>query len=201
MHKDFVFYDKCEKMSKSLGNFENLLDLLEKVDGRAFRMVLLQAHYRSPVRVGPDRLEAAVRSLERVDGLARRTSALPEAEPDATTLDAFAARMDDDLDTPGAMAVLFDAVSRANTLLDQGDDAAAAPVVAAVWSMGAAVGLAPRDEDEIPDAVADRVRALDAARAERDFAVADELRAALQSDGWVVETTKDGTTVRRGRSG
>jgi cysteinyl-tRNA synthetase len=108
--------------------------------------------------------------------------------------------MDDDLDTPGAMAVLFDAVSSANTLLERGDADAAAPVVAAVWSMGAAVGLVPRGEDELPDEVAERVRALDAARAERDFAVADELRAALQSDGWVVETTKDGTTVRRARS-
>jgi cysteinyl-tRNA synthetase len=67
--------------------------------------------------------------------------------------------------------------------------------------MGAAVGLVPRDEVEVPEEVADRVRALDAARADRDFAVADELRSALQSDGWVVETTKDGTTVRRSRSG
>jgi cysteinyl-tRNA synthetase len=108
--------------------------------------------------------------------------------------------MDDDLDTPGAMAVFFDAVSTANTLLDKGD-AAAAPVVAAIWSMGAAVGLVPRDEDEVPEEVAERVRALDAARADRDFAVADELRSSLQSDGWVVETTKDGTTVRRARSG
>jgi cysteinyl-tRNA synthetase len=63
------------------------------------------------------------------------------------------------------------------------------------------VGLVPRDEVEVPEEVADRVRALDAARADRDFAVADELRSALQSDGWVVETTKDGTTVRRSRSG
>jgi cysteinyl-tRNA synthetase len=188
-------------MSKSLGNFENLLDLLEKTDGRAFRMVLLQAHYRSPVRVGPDRLEAAARSLDRIDALARRTAQLPDAEPDAATLEAFAVRMDDDLDTPGAMAVFFDAVSSANTLLDAGDDTAAAPLVAAIWSMGAAVGLVPRDEVEVPEEVADRVRALDAARADRDFAVADELRSALQSDGWVVETTKDGTTVRRSRSG
>jgi cysteinyl-tRNA synthetase len=201
MHHAFVVDETGEKMSKSLGNFENLLDLLEKVDGRAFRMVLLQAHYRSPVRVGPDRIEAAARSLERIDGLARRTATLPDAEPDTATLDAFAARMDDDLDTPGAMAVLFDAVSTANSLLDQGDEDAAAPVVAAVWSMGAAVGLAPRAEDELPDEVVARVRALDAARAERDFALADELRAALQSEGWVVETTKDGTSVRRARHG
>jgi cysteinyl-tRNA synthetase len=201
MHHAFVVDATGEKMSKSLGNFENLLDLLEKVDGRAFRMALLQAHYRSPVKVGPDRLEAAARSLDRIDGLARRTVGLPAAEPDDATLEAFATRMDDDLDTPGAMAVLFDAVSSANTLLDRGDHAAAAPLVAAVWSMGAAVGLVPRGEDEIPDEVAERVRALDAARAERDFALADELRAALQSDGWVVETRKDGTTVRRAHPG
>jgi cysteinyl-tRNA synthetase len=201
MHHAFVVDATGEKMSKSLGNFENLLDLLEKVDGRAFRMALLQAHYRSPVKVGPDRLEAAARSLDRIDGLARRTVGLPAAEPDDATLEAFATRMDDDLDTPGAMAVLFDAVSSANTLLDRGDHAAAASLVAAVWSMGAAVGLVPRGEDEIPDEVAERVRALDAARAERDFALADELRAALQSDGWVVETRKDGTTVRRAHPG
>ena len=71
--------------------------------------------------------------------------------------------------------------------------------MAAVWSMGGAIGLVPRAEDEIPEEVAARAKALDVARAERDFAVADELRAALQSDGWVVETTKDGTSVRRGR--
>jgi cysteinyl-tRNA synthetase len=199
MHHAFVVDETGEKMSKSLGNFENLLDLLEQVDGRAFRMVLLQAHYRSPVRVGPDRLEAAARSLDRIDALARRTATLPDAEPDPATLEAFAARMDDDLDTPGAMAVLFDTVSSANSLLDQGDDAGAAPLVAAVWSMGGAIGLVPRAEDEIPEEVAARAKALDDARAERDFAVADELRAALQSDGWVVETTKDGTSVRRAR--
>ena len=63
MHHAFVVDETGEKMSKSLGNFENLLDLIEQVDGRAFRMVLLQAHYRSPVQVGPERLEAAARAL------------------------------------------------------------------------------------------------------------------------------------------
>ena len=62
MHHAFVVDEAGEKMSKSVGNIENLLDLIEKVDGRAFRMVLLQAHYRSPVQVGRDRLEAAERA-------------------------------------------------------------------------------------------------------------------------------------------
>jgi cysteinyl-tRNA synthetase len=56
----------------------------------------------------------------------------------------------------------------------------------------------PREDDEVPDDIARQVAALDEARAARDFAVADTLRAALQSEGWVVETTKDGTKVRRG---
>jgi cysteinyl-tRNA synthetase len=197
MHHAFVVDESGEKMSKSVGNIENLLDLIEKVDGRAFRMVLLQAHYRSPVQVGPERLEAASRALGRIDALARRTAALPDAEPDPTTLAAFSARMDDDLDTPGAMAVVFDSVSSANSLLDSGDEGAAAPLVAAVWSMCTAVGLVPRAEDEVPDDIAQQVAALDAARAERDFSVADTLRAALQDEGWVVETTKDGTRVHR----
>ena len=72
MHHAFVVDESGEKMSKSVGNIENLLDLIEKVDGRAFRMVLLQAHYRSPVQVGPERLEAASRALGRIDALARR---------------------------------------------------------------------------------------------------------------------------------
>ena len=113
MHHAFVVDESGEKMSKSLDNYENLLDLIDQVDGRAFRMVLLQAHYRSPVQVGPERIESATRALGRIDALARRDPDLPHGEPDAATLAAFTARMEDDLDTPGAMAVVFDAVSRA----------------------------------------------------------------------------------------
>ena len=196
MHHAFVVDESGEKMSKSLDNYENLLDLLEKVDGRAYRLVLLQAHYRSPVQVGPERLEAATRSLDRIDALARRTGSLPDAEPDAGLLDRFSARMDDDLDTPGAMAVVFESVTVANSLLDDGDEVAAAPVVAAIRSMCGAVGLVPRDEAPLPDDVRIEVEALDAARAARDFEVADAVRAGLQARGWVVETTKQGTTVR-----
>jgi cysteinyl-tRNA synthetase len=197
MHHAFVVDEGGEKMSKSVGNIENLLDLIDKVDGRAFRLALLQAHYRSPVQVGPDRLEAATRALGRIDSLARRAADLPEAEPDPSTLAAFSSRMDDDLDTPGAMAVVFDTVSRANRQLDAGDDGAGAPLVAAVWSMCSAVGLTPRAEGDIPADIQRQADALDAARAEKDFAMADTLRAALQSEGWVVETTKAGTKVRR----
>jgi cysteinyl-tRNA synthetase len=197
MHHGMVVDASGEKMSKSLGNDESLLDLLAETDPRAYRLVLLQARYRSPVYVGRDRLAEAQRALARLDVLARRSLAWPDHEPDATVLDRFTARMDDDLDTPGALAVVFDAVTRANAAADSGRIPIAGALAAAVGAACHAVGLELRQADDVPDAIADQVRALDAARAQRDFTTADAIRAALQSEGWVVESTPAGTAVRR----
>jgi cysteinyl-tRNA synthetase len=198
MHHAFVVDAAGEKMSKSLGNYENLLDLVEQVDPRAYRMALLQAHYRSPVRVDSDTIGASERAVDRLDGLIRRASDVPVAAPDARVLDAFRTRMDDDLDTPGAMAVLFETVTRANAAIDAGDVMAAAPLIAAVRSIGDAVGLViGAAADEVPADVLARAEALDAARAAKDFSAADTIRSQLQVEGWVVETTKQGTSVRR----
>jgi cysteinyl-tRNA synthetase len=93
---------------------------------------------------------------------------------------------------------VFDAVTRANAAMDAGRVDAAAELAAAVRSMCHAVGLELRaTPDEVPEDVTARVAALDAARRERDFATADAIRAALQSAGWVVETSPAGTIVRR----
>ena len=198
MHHGFIVDPSGEKMSKSLGNFDNLLDLIDRVDPRAFRMVLLQAHYRSPIAVAPETVDASLRAVGRLDGLARRAAqaGLPPVGPDAGVLAAFRTRMDDDLDTPGAMAVVFDAVTRANAAFDAGDLVTGASFAAAVLETCGAVGLALRADDEVPAKVAAKAGALDAARAARDFTTADALRAELQAAGWIVETTKAGTTVR-----
>ena len=98
--------------------------------------------------------------------------------------------------TPKATALLFDTVRRANAALDAGDDAAAA-LVAAVGEMATAVGLELGADSDVPDEVAAKAAALDEARAAKDYDTADAIRAELQADGWTVETTKDGTTVRR----
>jgi cysteinyl-tRNA synthetase len=200
MHNGFVVDAEGEKMSKSLGNVDNLLDLADQFDPRSYRLVLLQAHYRSPVRVSRDSFESAERAMARLDALGRRAAAAVPAgtAPDDGVVAAFRARMDDDLDTPGATAVLFDAVTRANAALDAGDPAGPG-LAAAVLVMCAAVGLELRaaDAGSVPAAVLERAAALDAARAAKDFATADAVRAGLQADGWVVETTKAGTTVRR----
>jgi cysteinyl-tRNA synthetase len=123
---------------------------------------------------------------------------MPSAAPDAGTLDAFRRHMDDDLDTPGAIALLFNSVRSANAALDNGQTDAAAPLAAAVKEMAKAIGLELRAEaDEVDDATAALVSQRDEARASKDFTAADRIRAELESMGWVVEDTPGGTKVRR----
>ena len=105
--------------------------------------------------------------------------------------------MDDDLDTPAAMAVLFDTVRRANAALDAGDADAPGARRRGRARCAGAVGLELGRGGDVPADVAARAAALDAARAAKDFATADAIRAELQADGWTVETTAAGTTVRR----
>ena len=196
MHNGFVVDAEGEKMSKSLGNVANLLDLMEHYDPRAYRMLLLQSHYRGPVSVGQDNIDASVKALAGLDSFAARTASLPAADADHEVLVEFRARMDDDLDTPGSTALLFDTVRRANAALDAGQSSAAA-LAAAVHEMCTAFGLVLNAGGEIDDSARERAAALDAARVAKDFATADALRAALQADGFIVETTKDGTHLRR----
>ena len=124
-----------------------------------------------------------------------RAAGVAAADADADVLGRFRERMDDDLDTPAAMAVLFDTVRRANGAID-GGAADAGALVAAVNEICTAVGLVLNAGGDVPADAAAKAAALDAARAAKDFATADSLRAELQADGWTVETTKDGTKLR-----
>jgi cysteinyl-tRNA synthetase len=197
MHNGFVVDAEGEKMSKSLGNVSNLLDLIALYDPRAYRMVLLQSHYRSPVKITQENVDGAVKALAGLDAFAARAASLPNHAPDAATIDAFRAAMDDDLDTPKATALLFDTVRAANSAIDAADIDRAAPLAAAAHEIAATFGLELKGAVEVPDDVAAKAAALDAARGAKDFAAADALRAELQAEGWTVETTKSGTTVRR----
>ena len=195
MHNGFVVDPEGEKMSKSIGNVANLLDLLDNYDPRAYRMLLLQTHYRSPVKVGQDNIDASVQALAGLDSFAARSAGQTTAA-DADTLLQFVQIMDNDLDTPNAMAHIFDTVRRANVAIDAGG-AAAGALTAAVHEMCGALGLQLGSSGEVADDAQALAKALDAARAAKDFAKADALRAELQSLGYVVETTKAGTALRR----
>ena len=199
MHNGFVVDTEGEKMSKSLGNVTNLLDLVEHYDPRAYRMLLLQTHYRSPVRVGQDNIDASVKAVGSIDGFfARMAEVSNNATADEATLQAFRTAMNNDLDTPGATALMFDTIRKANAALDVKDDSLAGALAGAVKEMCVAFGLQVNAFVEVSTDIAEKAIQLDAARAAKDFATADALRNELQAAGYVVETTKEGTKVRRG---
>jgi len=187
------------KMSKSLGNFTTLTDLLAAHDPRAYRLLVLQSHYRAPLEVTQSSLEHASSTLRGLDDFVRRTAGLAPTPPDAVALDAFRAAMDDDLSTPAVVAVLSDLRRRANSHLDAGESEAAGPLVAALGEISGALGLTlgPAGDEEVPAEVAELVERRDRARAERDFGAADTLRDELVAMGWTVEDTASGTKVHR----
>jgi len=201
-----------EKMSKSLGNFTSLSDLLARSDARAYRLLVLRSHYRSPIEVTPETVAQAEAGLARLDELARRFSLpdpltdgpltgadAPDGPLDDAAVDAFVVAMDGDLDSPGALATVFDLARRANAAADAGDYAGAATAArTAAWLAGA-LGLRLHGAvgGEVDDAAAALVVQRDEARTAKDWSRADELRAELEDAGWLVEDSAEGTRIRR----
>jgi cysteinyl-tRNA synthetase len=202
-----------EKMSKSLGNFTTLPELLERHDARAYRLLVLRAHYRSPIEVTPETLADAEKGLERLDALARRfgigdlLAASPEGflvasrdagDADPGALATFGARMDDDLDTPGALAGIFELVTAAHSAADAGDEEGGRRLAHTVAVLSGALGLPLRGESgAVDEAAAQLVAARDEARRARDFVRADAIRQELVDMGWTVEDTPSGTSIHR----
>ena len=209
-HNGFVMVGE-DKMSKSLGNFTTLADLLAEHDPRAYRLLVLRSHYRRPIEVSPATVPDAERALARLDALARRFD-LPrlagsrlERRDDhrlgpagAAVLDAVTLQMDDDLDTPGAVATLFEALAAANGAADRGEDDLATDLARAVAVGFGALGLALEAHGGEVDAAARELAAeRDGARARREWARADQLRDELVARGYVVEDAPTGTILRR----
>jgi cysteinyl-tRNA synthetase len=188
-----------EKMSKSLGNFTNLLDLIKSTDPRAYRLLVLRSHYRAPIEVTKATTDDASKALQRLDEFSRRAGELAPGEPDQDALDEFRRLMDDDLNTPGAFALLFTLVRQGNHALDAADDGTAATMLATVRDITGAVGLElaqARPAVSLDDESAALARQRDDARAAKEWDRADRLRAELEAMGFVVEDTSKGTQIR-----
>jgi cysteinyl-tRNA synthetase len=188
-----------EKMSKSLGNFTTLADVLDRYDPRAFRMLVLKTHYRRQMEVGAKELGDAQKDVETFDSLLRRAQAAGLPEVAAGDAADFRAAMDDDFDTPAAVAVLQRLRRDANTALDDGRVDDAALLIATVRSVASALGLELTGATlQIESDVADLVAQRDAARAAKDWAGADRIRDELLALGIVLEDTPNGTVWRQG---
>ena len=205
MHNGFVRVNE-EKMSKSLGNFFTLRDVFARYRPEVVRYFILASHYRSPLNYADDQLDAAQQALDRLYTSLR---GLPHA--DAPAENAWAARfraaMDDDFNTPEALAVLFELVREVNRAR-QTDPGEAATFAAQLRQLAGVLGLLQADPEEWlrgearSDGLSDAdIEALieqrTLARQQRDFAEADRVRDELQEAGVVLEDGAEGTTWRR----
>ena len=198
MHNGFLNVDDT-KMSKSLGNFFTIADVLRRYDGETLRFFMLRTHYRSPFNFSEQVLDETRTALKRLytalqaAGEQPSAPAIDWAEPRAA---AFKLAMDDDFNTPGALAVLFDLAGSINRGARQ--DAALLKALGAVLGL---LQLPPRNylqgmgNDGLNEAaINDRIAARAAAKAARDFTAADRIRAELLADGVELKDGPQGTT-------
>ncbi len=201
MHNGFVRVDN-EKMSKSLGNFFTIREVLKKYDAEVVRFFILRAHYRSPLNYSDQHLDDAKGALTRLytalKGAAAEVKAVDWSESYAQR---FKAAMDDDFNTPEAVAVLFDLANEVN----RGKSSEA---VAQLKALAGVLGLLQRDtqaflqgetnEGGLDDAAINaQIEARIAAKKSKNFAEADRIRKELMDAGIVLEDTAQGTTWRR----
>ncbi len=187
-----------KKMSKSLGNFTTLVDVLDEYDARAFRLLVLQTHYRKQMEIGEKELSDAEKAVGRLDALARRGRAAGLATAPVGATEPFCDAMDDDFDTPAALAYVFELVRDANVALDEDLTETAAMHFATVQELAGALGLELRaDGPQADTEIDDLVEAREAARRDKDWAEADRIRGELSGRGIVVEDTARGPEWRR----
>ncbi len=195
------------KMSKSLGNFFTLRDLLEKGhDPQAIRWVLIATHYRQPNNFSFDALDGAKQALNRLRDFRLRLGEAKgpgddlQAECDACRA-AFEEAMDDDLNISGALGAVFNFVRDVNKALDEGRAGAegAKNALALLDRLNAVTNLfAPFGEESAPADILEKVMARQQARRQKDFALSDRLRDEVLAAGWVIEDTPSGPRVKRG---
>jgi cysteinyl-tRNA synthetase len=203
MHNAYLDLDG-EKMSKSLGNFHMVRDLLGEYRGEVLRFALLSAHYRSPLNFSGDLLQQAAASLDSLYGALREARDIHLELDVVLEGEAFYAALNDDLNTPIAIAELHALAKQ----LHKANAADKAVLKGRMLAAGNLLGILQEDaeqwfqaagEDEISAADIDALVAQrQQAKKDKDYALSDEIRESLKSQGVLLEDSREGTQWRRG---
>ena len=208
MHAGAVRVDN-EKMSKSLGNFFTIRDVIKKYHPEVIRYFLISSHYRSPISYSEDNLKIAAGALRRFYVALRGVNTdLEGVAAEKAELVRFNSAMDDDFNTPEALAVMFDAAKSLNVLKNSRSEGVEEAAME-LKLMGHSLGLLEEDPDvflqagaeQLGDQFKQEVEALiaqrKAARETKNWALADEARDALKARKVIVEDRPDGSTIWR----
>ncbi len=212
MHNAFLKINN-EKMSKSLGNFFTVREIGEKYDLQVIRFFMLNAHYRSPLNFSADLVEASKNGLDRIKTSAEKLQEMISANKSAEMkedeknlveklpeyTEKFNAAMDDDFNTADAIAVIFELVKFINTETNEESSVEFAEKLYNVLeTLCNVLGIEIKTEKELPDA---EIQALiderQAARKNKDFKRADEIRNMLLDKGIILEDTREGVRWKR----
>jgi cysteinyl-tRNA synthetase len=205
LHSEHLLVNN-KKMSKSLGNFYTLRDLLSKgYSGRQIRYMLLQTHYKTQLNFTFEELDAVKRSLERLDSFVIRLKEIQQpkisgkVEPILEkTLLVFAHALADDLNISVALASIFDLVNEVNALADRGEVSSqeAEMVRILLERLNTVLGIFSFDEVKVPNEVLQLLEQREAARKGKNWALADEYRKKITDLGYVIEDTSGGARVK-----
>ena len=210
VHNGFVNINQ-EKMSKSLGNFLRVRDVVETWHPEAIRLFLLSSHYRSPIDFTDAYLDEAAGNLDKIYALLKRVEEAGLAsETTGETWDRFLESMNDDFNTAKACGIIFDGIRTANRLLDEGKDGAEAATIAGdIRKIAGILGLVNEDANGYFEAQKEKAlssqdldaAAIDAlvakrnqARKDKDFSTADAVRDELSAMGITLKDGPEGTT-------
>jgi len=211
MHNGFVRVDQ-EKMSKSLGNFFTIRDVMKRFHAEEIRFLMLSSHYRKPLNYSEQELESAGASLDGFYTALSRTRPGAELPAEEGFSQRFVEVMDDDFNTPGALAVLAELRKEISRQVDAGEQGQADRLAALLRELGSVLGILQQDAgawlkrvrpgDEAGAGLGDaQIEALiqqrKEAREARDWAGADRVRDQLKEAGVILEDGPQGTTWRR----
>ena len=213
MHNAFLNIDN-KKMSKSAGNFFTVRDIAEKYDLQVLRFFMLSAHYRSPLNFSADLMEAAKNGLERIVTCADKLNSYLTKENISETIseaekqlideagkynDRYNEAMDDDFNTADAISVIFELVKFINTNTDENSSKEyVETLLKQLNTLADICGLIlERKEEMLDQEIEDMIAARQAARKEKNFKLADEIRDTLLQKGIVLEDTREGVKWKR----